>query len=170
MNIKPVVSLAVLLIAGCAAAPPTIQQQQPITADLSRYRNVQVLLEAADDVRKESGYDSTSSELLRQFIGSVKSAGRYAFVGTEPPGDPALEARLKITELVYVSGATRVMTGVLSGRATLGVTLTLRDKQTAAVLGEVSARHSSDLFHGVFAASSAEQITLIAKELASKLQ
>jgi hypothetical protein len=170
MNVEPIISLAVLLIAGCAIAPPTIQQQQPISADLSRYRNVQVLVEAPDDVRKESGYESTSSELLRQFIGSVKSAGRYAFVGSEPPADPALEARLKITEFVYVSGATRVMTGVLSGRSTLAVTMTLRDKQSAAVLGEVSARHTSDLFQGVFSASSADQITAIAKELASKLQ
>ena len=99
MNIGRTFSFAVLCIAGCAAAPPTIQQQ-PISADLTRYRSIQV--------------------------------------GAEPQGGEALEARLKITEL--------------------------------AVLGDVSARQTSDLFHGVFSASTAGQITAIAKELASKLQ
>jgi hypothetical protein len=80
-----------------------------------------------------------------------------------------LEARLTITDLNYVSGAARAATGIFAGRATLAVTMTVRDPANGAVLGVVSASDASSHMQGVFSPTTGRQIDAIAKELASKL-
>lgn len=80
-----------------------------------------------------------------------------------------LETKLTVTELNYVHGAARAAVGILAGRAVLKVTMTLRDKSNGAVLGTITAEHSSSHLQGVFGPTTGRQISAIAQELASKL-
>jgi len=159
---------ASLLIAGCAATP-TIQQVRPIEADLSRYGALQVVVDAPEHIRKQTGYDITATELTREFIANVSASGKFATVGTEARTGKSLEARLTITDFNYVSGAARGMVGILGGRAILHVTMTVKDNETAAVVGMVTAGHTSSHAQGVFSPVTSGQITAIAKELSSRL-
>ena len=160
--------LASLLIAGCAATP-TVHEARPIEGDLSRHSTVQAVVEASEHIRKQTGYDITAAELLKEFIANVSASGKYASAATGTPETKGLEARLTITDFNYVSGAARGLVGVLGGRAILHVTMTLKDNQTGAVVGTVSAGHASSHMQGVFSPVTSRQITAIAKELAAKL-
>ena len=157
-----------VLFAGCAATP-NVADQQPLRGDLSQYRAVQVSVDAAPEVRQKDGYDVTADELRQQFIANVQARGKYASVGTAANATQALDTRLTITDLNYVSGAARAAAGIIAGRATLGVTMTVKDRQSGAVLGVVSASHASSHLQGVFSPTTSRQIEAIAKELASKL-
>lgn len=157
-----------VLAAGCAATPK-VADQQPLSADLSQYGAVQVSVDAPPQVRQKDGYDLTANELRQQFIANVQALGKYASVGTDARAPKALETQLTITDLNYVSGASRAATGIFAGRATLDVTMTVKDKQSGAVVGVVSASHASSHLQGVFSPTTGRQIEAIAKELASKL-
>jgi hypothetical protein len=158
------------LIAGCAVAP-TIQQVHPIKADLSRYSAIQVIVDASEDIRKQRGYANTAADLLKEFIADVAASGKYATVGTEAPTGKGLEVRLTITELSYVSGAARGTLGATAGEALLNITMTLKDTETATVVGIVTARHTSgdDVLPGVGSAVTSRQISAFSKELSSRL-
>lgn len=106
---------------------------------------------------------------MTEFADNLKATGRYSQIGAEVRDAKPLLARLTITELNYVHGATRGMTGILAGRAILSVTLTVTHKTTNAVLGEFSAGHSSSHAQGVFSPVTSAQVTAIAKELAAKM-
>lgn len=156
------------LLAGCAATP-TVREEGRTAADLSRFSTVQVIVEAPESVRKDDGYAETSAELLKEFIEAVKATGKYSSVGTQAAGSRVLETRLTINELNYVHGAARGGFGILAGRAVLKVTMTIKDNANGAVLGTVSADHSSSHLQGVFSPTTSRQVSAIAKELASKL-
>lgn len=170
-NVHPTIAALVLtafLFAGCAATP-SVQQVRPIDADLSRYTALQVVVDAPDHIRKQSGYEITVAELQREFIAIVSATGKFATLGMEARAGKRLEARLTITELNYVSGASRGMVGILAGRAILHVTMTLKDMDTAAMLGTVTAGHTSSLGQGVFSPVTSAQITAIAKEFSIRI-
>jgi hypothetical protein len=168
--ILSVLAGASFLIAGCAVTP-TIRQVHPIEADLSRYSAIQVIVDAPENVRKQRGYANTAADLLKEFIAGVVASGKYATVGTEAPTGKGLEARLTITELNYVSGASRGLIGAVGGEAILNVTMTLKDNETATVVGIVTARHTSgdDALPGVGSAVTSRQISAFATELSSRL-
>jgi len=166
--LSSVFALASLIIAGCAATP-TVQQVRPIDADLSRYTSLQIVVDAPEHVRSKTGYDITSAELQREFMANVAASGKFATVGTNAQPGKNLEARLTITDLNYVSGASRGGFGILAGRAVLNVTMTLKDMETAAVIGSVAAAHASSHAQGVFSPVTSTQITAIAKEFSSRL-
>ena len=166
--ILSVLASASFLIAGCAATP-IVHQGQPFEADLSRYSALQVVVDAPEHIRKQTGYDITASELQKEFIANVSASGKFATVGTEARTPKSLEARLTITQFNYVSGAARGTVGILGGRAILDVTMTLKDIETAAVVGTVTARHASSHAQGVFSPVTSVQITAIAKELSARL-
>jgi uncharacterized protein DUF4410 len=168
MQDKLAVMVAVVALAGCAVTP-SVEQQQPISADLSKYRVLYARVDAPEVVRKQFGYDKVAPELMRQFVAEVRSSGGFASVTTEPPAGQALEARLDITQLVYVNETDRVLTGVLAGRAVLAATMTLVDKETSTVIGRVSAADTSSHMHGIFGAGSSRQSAAIAKEFSSRL-
>jgi len=157
-----------IFLAGCAAAP-TVTEQQRIGANLAEYQTVLVSVEAADEIRQRNGYDVTAKELVQQFMDNLAARGKSATTGAPSGGAKALEARLTITDLNYVSGAARAATGIFAGRAKLGVTLTVKDHASGTVLGVVSASDASSHAQGVFSPSTGRQIDAIAKELASKL-
>ena len=164
-----ILALASLLIAGCAATP-SVQQVRPVEADLSsRYRALQVVVDAPEAIRKQNGYDVTAAELQQALISNVAAASKFATVGTGAGTGKGLEARLTINELNFVSGASRAVVGILAGRAVLQVTMTLKDSETGNVLGIVNAGHSSSHAQGVFSPATGGQITAIAKELSSRL-
>jgi hypothetical protein len=163
-----VFALASLIIAGCAATP-TVQQVRPIDADLSRYTSLQIVVDAPEHVRSKPGYDITSADLQKEFMANVAASGKFATVGTEAQSGKSLEARLTITDLNYVSGASRGAVGILAGRAVLNVTMTLKDNETAAVIGSIAAAHASSHGQGVFSPVTSTQITAIAKDFASRL-
>lgn len=163
-----IVTAMVLLTAGCAVIP-RIQQPQPIAQDLSRYSAVQVFVDAPQEIRQKTGYDSTSAELLEEFIANVKASGKYALVGTNDLTGKGLEVRLNITELNYVHGGTRAAVGIFGGRARLSVTMMIKDKTNGSVVGVVSAGDTSRHIQGVFSATTSRQVAAIAKELAAKL-
>jgi hypothetical protein len=164
----PLLLVLTILLSACAATP-TVHEDKPRTADLSRYATLQVVVDAPDAIVKQTGYDLTSAALLKEFIEDARALGKYSAVGTEAAGSKVLEAKLTITELNYVHGAARGSVGILAGRAVLNVTMTLRDKGTGAVLGVVNAAHSSSHLQGVFSPTTSRQVTAIAKELSSKL-
>ena len=107
--------LALFLITACAAIP-RIQQERPIGTDLSSYNTVQVIIDASEPIRKQTGYDPTFAELLEEFAGNIKASGKYSIVGSETPKGKVLEVRLDITQLNYVHGAARGLVGILGGR------------------------------------------------------
>jgi hypothetical protein len=167
-NPLSVLVLASFLIAGCAATP-SVQQVRPIEGDLARYRALLVVVDAPEEIRKQNGYDITAAELQRGLIANVAASGKYATVGTGAGTGKGLEARLTIIEFNYVSGAARGTLGIMAGRAVLHVTMTLKDTETAKVLGMVNAAHSSSHAQGVFSPVTSAQISAITKEFSSRL-
>ena len=161
-------ALAAGLISGCAVTP-AVHQERPITADPSRYRTVQVVIDAPEHIRRKNGYDITADELARQFIANVAASGKFAAVGREPATGKGIEARLTITDFNYVSGAARGTTGILAGRAVLRVMMVLTDSENGAALGSLFVGHESNQGQGVFSPVTSGQITAIAKELSSRL-
>ncbi len=159
---------AVLLI-GCAATP-TIKTSDPITSGLaSQYKTVHVIVDAPKNIRETAGFEVTSSTLLKEFTDNLKATGKYSIVGPEVKTGRVLVTQLTITDLNYVHGATRGTVGIFGGRAVLNVTMTLKDRESNAPLGEITAGHSSHMGQGVFSPVTSTQITAIAKELSAKL-
>lgn len=167
-RVSSIFALASFVIAGCAATP-AVQQVRPIEADLSRYAALHIVVDAPEHVRSKTGFDITSAELRREFMANVVASGKFAFVGTEKQPGRNLEARLTITDLNYVSGASRGGIGILAGRAVLNVTLTLKDMETSEDIGAITAAHASSHAQGVFSPVTSTQITAIAKEFSLKL-
>jgi hypothetical protein len=164
----PLLVLALLLSAACAATP-RIRQERPIGTDLSLYNTVQVIVDATERIRKQSGYDPTAAALMKEFAANIKASGKYSIVNAEPATGKVLEVYLDITELNYVHGAARSLVGILAGRAILNVTMTLKDRETGDVFGVVSAGHSSSHTQGGFSPMTSRQVSAIAKELSSRL-
>ena len=169
MTARPLLSaLALLLLAGCAALP-TVEQLQPLSADLSRYRAVQVSVDGTERIRQTAGFEATSTALRDEFTAILRASGRFSEVGPEVQSAGVLLVKLTITDLNYVHGTTRGFVGILGGRAVLDVTMALADKASGAALGEVRAAHSSSHAQGVFSPVTSTQVTAIAKEFSLKL-
>jgi hypothetical protein len=162
-----ILASASILITGCAATPSV--QRGAIQGDLSQYRSVRVIVAAPEPIRAQTGYDVASAELSREFLVNVLATGRHATTGSEPLTGKSLEALLTITGFNYVSGAARGQVGILAGRAVLNVTMTIKDIETGATVGTVSAAHASSHAQGVFSPVTSTQITAIAKELSAVL-
>src|SRR5688572_8222498 len=109
-----VLVLVSLLIVGCAATA-TVPAARALQGDLARHSAVEVVVDAPEHIRKQTGYDITAAELLKDFIANVSASGRHASAATGAPGAKGLEARLTITEFNYVSGAARGLVGILGG-------------------------------------------------------
>jgi uncharacterized protein YceK len=162
------VMFAVAMLAGCAAVP-TVDSSKPITGNIAQYKSVQVIVDGTDQMRQTAGFEATSAALRDEFTANLRAAGQFTAVGSAAPASGGLVARLVITELNYVHGATRGAVGILAGRAILQVVMTVTEKDTNAVLGEVRASHSSSHAQGVFSPVTSTQVTAIAKEFAQKL-
>jgi hypothetical protein len=158
-----------LLLTACAATPE-LSEREPLAPQLSQYRAVYAVIDGASDVRAKDSYSPTSERLLGEFVADLRAIGKTASFGRAPQGQHALEAQLMVTDFNYVDGAARIFGGILAGRATLGVTMTLSDPANGAVLGVVSASDSSSQLHGVFGADTDRQVHAMARELAVKLQ
>ena len=168
LQLPAAVALVAGLISGCAVTP-AVQQERAVEVDPSRYRTVQVVIDAPEHIRRKNGYDITADELTKQFMANVAASGKFAAVGREPATGKGLVARLTITDFNYVSGAARGTGGILAGRAVLRVNMVLTDSENGAALGSVSAGHASSHGQGVFSPVTSGQITAIAKELSSRL-
>ena len=155
-------------LSACAATPRVLEQGPPDT-DLSRYKAVVVTVEASDAVRKGEGYDATSAELLNEFVSNLKASGKYAVVSAEAGNAGSLDVRLTITRLNYVHGAARGFFGIVAGRAVLEVTMTVKDKDSGAILRAITADHASHHGQGVFSPTTSRQVAAIAKDLAGRL-
>lgn len=166
---KAVVWLFALLLTGCAATPQ-LTEREPLGPALSQYRAVYAVVDGTSDVRAKDSYSSSSERLLGQFVADLRAIGKTAAFGHAPQGQRALEVQLMVTDFNYVGGAARIAGGILAGRATLAVTMTLSDPANGAVLGVVSASDSSSQLHGVFGADTERQVQAMARELAVKLQ
>ena len=163
-----VFALASLIIAGCATTP-TIGGVRPIDADLTKYKSLQIVVDAPAHIRGLAGYDIASAELQKEFTANIAASKEYAIVGTDVRPANALEARLTIMELNYVSSAARASLGIAAGRAVLDVTMTLKDVETAQVVGSTRASHASSHAQGVFSPVTSTQIAAIARMLAVQL-
>jgi hypothetical protein len=157
-----------VFLSGCAATPRVLEQGPPDT-DLSRYKTVVITVEASDALRQQEGYDATSTELLNEFVSNLKALGKYAVVSAEAGNAGGLDVRLTITRLNYVHGAARGLFGIVAGRAVLDVTMTVKDKDSGAILRAISADHASHHGQGVFSPTTSRQVAAIAKDLAAKL-
>jgi hypothetical protein len=166
---KPVLGLAALLVAGCAATPSVTEER--VNFDASRYSEVQVRVDSDAGMRQRPGYDATATDLLRWFVDSLRATGKFAVVGMEgpAPGSKGLDVRLRITNLNYVSGAGRGLVGIAAGRAVLHVTMDMTDMESGQAVGVISAGHASSHGQGVFSPTSGRQAEAIGKELAAKL-
>jgi hypothetical protein len=151
------------------ALPPVNPMVQSYRADLSAYTAVQVIMESYAGAERPHGYELTADTLRRELIDNLMAAGKFTVVEKETPGGKTLEARVRIQELSYVSGAARGTTGILAGRAVLNATLELRDKDSGDIVDTIRASHASSHAHGVFGATSGRQITAVAKEFASRI-
>src|SRR3990170_8114612 len=113
---------AAVLIAGCAANKPMVQQDR-YNVDLSAYTAVRVVVDAAKEITPGEALDATSAELRRHFVEQLRASGKFLLAEEAPAADKALEARLTIASLRYVSGATRGMgmvvpiVGAVAGRS-----------------------------------------------------
>jgi hypothetical protein len=165
----PLLALAALVIAGCAATPSVTEER--VNFDVSRYSEVQVRVDSDQGVRQQPGYDITATDLLRSFVDSLRATGKFAVVGTEgaAPGSKGLDVRLRITGFNYVSGASRGLIGIAAGRAVLNVSMEVTDIETKEAVGVISAGHASHHGQGVFSPTTGRQAEAIGKELAMKL-
>lgn len=170
MNVFAAITIPLLLVlaSGCAVTPK-VEEPHPVAQGLPRGGTVEAIVDAPDPIRQMEGYSSTSAALLEEFIANVKATNKYATVGAGELDEKALQARLTITALNYVSGASRALVGVMGGRAVLSVTMTIMDKESGAVLGMVNAEHESSHAQGVFSPPTSRQVSAIAKVLAAKL-
>jgi len=98
---------------------------------------------------------NTSADLQKEFIANVSASGKFAHGRRGGPAGKGLEARLTITEFIYVSGAARGLVGIGGGQAILNVTMTLKDRETGTVVGILTARHASSNLEGAFSAVTA---------------
>lgn len=158
----------ILLTSGCAVAPK-VEDLNPVSQALPTGGTLEASVDAPDPVRQMEGYNSTSAALLQEFIANVKATKKYATVGAGMIDDKAIQARLTITALNYVSGASRALTGIMGGRAVLSVKMTIMDKESGSVLGVVSAKHESSHVQGVFSPPTSRQVSAIAEVLAARL-
>jgi hypothetical protein len=170
------------VLGACARGPEAMLQPvnllQPVNpmvvrdhpgADLSQYTTIQVIVEPYQGGAVPDGFEGTSATFRREFSDNLRASGKFAVAETETQGGKTLEARLSIDALNYVHGAARGTTGILAGRAVLNATLTLRDKETGAVIDVIRGSHASSHAHGVFGATTGRQVTAIAKEFSSRL-
>ncbi len=165
---------AALLIAGCAANKPMVQQDR-YKVDLSAYTAIWVVVDAAKEITPGEALDATSAELRRHFVEQLRASGKFPVVEEAPAADKPLEARLTIASLRYVSGATRGMSmvvpivGAVAGRSALAVDLKLTDTQSGEVLLRMNARQLERGGQNPFTATTGSQIADIAKELADRV-
>jgi hypothetical protein len=164
------------VLGACGSSPDSVLQpvnpmvqRENYGADLSAYSTVHVIMEAYAGAPLPHGYELTADTLRRELVDNLKAADKFAVIESETPGAKTLEARVRIEELNYVSGAARGTTGILAGRAVLNVSLALRDKDSGKVLDTVRASHASSHTAGVFGAVTSRQISAIAKEFASRV-
>lgn len=169
MTIRSIgIALATALFVGCAAVP-TVDSTKPMTVNVAQYKSVQVIVDGTDQMRQTAGFEATSTALRDEFTANLRATGSFTTVGPDVPLKGGLVARLVITELNFVHGATRGTVGIFAGRAILQVVMTVTDKDTNAVLGEYRASHSSSHAQGVFSPVTSTQVTAIAKEFSQKL-
>jgi hypothetical protein len=167
-------ALIALVIAGCAAPAPRIQQRQ-YKVDLSPYNALWVSVDASKDVATAEGLEITSVELRREFMDQLRARTTLPVLELAPAEGKAAEVRLTITALNYISGATRGMSmivpivGLAKGRSALGVDMTLIDKESGAVVWRLSAGQTERYAQNPLSATTSSQISDIAKEFAERL-
>ena len=165
---------AALLIAGCAANKPIVQQDR-YNVDLSAYTAVRVVVDAVKEITPGEALDATSAELRQHFVEQLRAAGKFLVVEEPPAAGQQLEARLTIASLNYVSGATRGVSmvvpivGLAAGRSALAVDLKLTDTQSGDVVLRMNARQVERGAQNPLTATTGSQIADIAKELADKV-
>jgi hypothetical protein len=155
------------LLSACASNP-TVRNTGTRSGSLADYQGLAVTVQAADSVRRQSGFESTSDTLLKNFVSSAKE--RNLKVLTAKTSDPlVLDVTLTITSFNHVSGVKRGMIGMLGGRAALNVSMTVTDRDTGAVLRRVQANDTSKNMQGIFSATTGRQADAIADQLVAAL-
>ncbi|MCD6041231.1 MAG: SUMF1/EgtB/PvdO family nonheme iron enzyme [Burkholderiales bacterium] len=149
------------------ANPVLVDQHQP--GDLSAYTTVQVIVEPFSGGAPPHGFEATADAFRRELIHNLSASGKFAVVQGETQGGKVLEARLSIDALNYVHGAARGIVGILAGRAVLGASMTLRDKESGKVIEVFRGSDASSHRDGVFGATTGRQVSAMARVFASRL-
>lgn len=161
--------LLVLLLAGCASSAK-LRVESPVTPGLSGYDRVFVNVQGARPaIEKKHGYDVTSAALEKGFIQSLAQSKKFKKISSEVSGNPEYNAVLvvlKIEAFDYVSGASSVMMGVMSGNASLRVSAELRDMKEDKLLGELVSSAQTRTSHGIFRGSTGTLAADVSKQLA----
>ena len=163
-----VVTLQTLFVIGCAANPWT-EPLRPMDTDFREFTGVQVVVDGTEGVRRQTGYEPTVEELWEEMIENLHASKKFKDVGDIVQGSKVLQVTLLITELNYVHGATRGTVGIMGGRAVLTVVMTVTDRQTGRVLGQVRAGDRSSHAQGVFSPTTGRQVSAIAEEFSKIL-
>ena len=122
------------IVSGCAARSKSVTLQ-PLSADMSQYKNIVIAVESRvpGDVTKER------TDLEGLTVSRVKALSRFSSVqlktGEVAPAPETLVVNVGITHLKKVGGTKRFMLGAAAGRASMTIEITLVDASTGKTIG-----------------------------------
>jgi len=155
--------IAGLVTTGCASQ---VQKSEVIQSNVQReqLQNIQIAINPSRRFSASPNYSESMDELRRILQQKIVSAIPDAKVTIEKvPGatGPGLRISLTVLDFQYVSGASRLIRGMMSGNALLRVRVELSDLQTNTKKGESILGTKSDAREGILGGITSRQIDAV---------
>lgn len=139
-----------------------------IKKSLKGYSSITVKIIASPEVMNSANYNKVKEKLLDTIAGEITSKTRLQYSLSDNATD--LSLNIEVKNLEYTSQGSRIMFGILSGKAVLNTELSLFDNKTDEILWKVHADESSKMSGGIFGDSTASQIKSISDQIIILLQ
>jgi Domain of unknown function (DUF4410) len=162
-------TLVALTFTGCASnVSQTVNK--PITVQEHSNNIIYITVSRDPTVNQDKNYAKTKQELIDSIINKLKIELPSSQAVTSNKPSEGTSVHITFLEFNYISGAARFLTGVLSGKAKLGVKLEIVDIASNKNIGEVLLGTSSKTSEGVFGGTTGRQIEAVATEVVSLLK
>lgn len=161
-----------LLISGCSTTA-FIQKVTPVNSSLSAYNKAFISVKGkSKSIENTHGFEISKSDLEIKFISNLTEAKLFNEVSsqvTKNNDKGAIIINLIIEELSYLSGASSIMGGIMTGNARFKVLAQLKEAETGKKIGEIRSGAQTSSSGGIFRGSTSGQITSISKKLVNEL-
>ena len=163
----------VLFVVGCAGKSAYMDVRQPVSTDLKKYKNVYLKVTGQRGSNTQEELDLTVAELTKSIQRKLIFSGRYKTVLLHAPEKPLqkeLVIRVAIEDFDYLSGASKVLGGIMTGNARLKVRVSLLDAVDNTLVGEMVSGVQGSASSGIFRADTAGQIEEVTKQVVKFVQ
>lgn len=161
-----------LLVCGCAANV-LVEDVTPLEFSLSSYDKALVDVQAkSQSIKNAEGFTLSKAELESQFISNLQNKKLFEVVSNQALPDTnedTLRINLIVEDFNYVSGASSVMFGIMTGNARLSILAQLIDADTGRVLGEIRSGAKTKSSGGIFRGSTGTLISAITEQLVNEI-